>query len=226
LKFIDPSGHEGTLPGSDPEWYGEQYSFEYYCAAFEFLCLKFNLDLKSKNTWDFASALPLFEKRIMKTLLETISPEKGYIVLWGYKDEISLLPGYSHSYMIAVDKNGNFFRIESWGGSLGVGEELYAQIIKPGQIICCEDGQWNLGLGIQLGIGVEGLNMQGSISNKGWFHGSAEKQNNKGENWFVGLNISISVNLTRFAIIPISATEAANLAKKENYPWYYRNQND
>jgi len=147
--------------------------------------------------------------------------ENQYVIVWGYEDSIStplLNIGYYHAEMIVFDNKGNFSRIEVWGGSIGIGVSIFANVLDPGDRVKYKDGQWDFSLSLDLGLISEGAKFSASLgTNEPSTSGIGY---NNSENLYLGINASLGVQISRVSLTPLTFDEANKRARKENYPWY------
>jgi RHS repeat-associated protein len=150
LKLVDPSGH-------DPEWYGEQYGFEYYCAIYEYICNIFDIRPIGQDGRD-----------VMDKVFELYSPKPAepdsnipdtMNVVWGYSETRGFLVVWHKSTIVATDGKGNFYEISTkgWGGGLYV-SFVTQELTEKGTIT---PDMWNVG--IKTGFGLGDVDWSGSI---------------------------------------------------------------
>lgn len=136
---------------------------------------------------------------------ETPSADKNteLTVLWGYGDEIPLFPlpfSYYHSVIVAEDEAGNFHKVETWGGSASIGGSIRTEIWQPDEAISIEDGKWTGSFSFRVPFIDEEPYAQ-IDTDKPYLEGGNDKH------FYVGLGISVGVQVTRQAVTQISPNQ-------------------
>ncbi|MGI2336859.1 MAG: RHS repeat-associated core domain-containing protein [Dehalogenimonas sp.] len=148
LKYTDPSGHMWISDDGGGAYIGPPTPEQ---------------TQTSQGTSGAASDLPL----------DSAQDNNIYNIVWGYSDSIDAsIFSYSHSVVVGVNGNGDYLRVETWGGQLTIppGAGWSTEIYGPGTpMTVIGDGAWILEIGASVNmIPILEISSSASVNTNTW----------------------------------------------------------